>query len=91
MADFAEKHNIHLVIPFSIHAPEVYTNRHVFQIYQVPNDQVETTARRCAEWFKDYHPIVVDCGDSTSTKGPFTSNYRRQLEVRDIKYNIVSF
>ena len=64
MADFAEKHNIHLVIPFSIHAPEVYTNRHVFQIYQVPNDQVETTARRCAEWFKDYHSIVIDCGDA---------------------------
>ncbi len=90
MATFAAKNDIRLVIPFSIHAPEIYTNRNLFQVYQVPNDQVETTARRCVEWFKDYHPIIIDCGDTTSTKGAFTSTYRRQLEVRDIKYNITS-
>ena len=90
LSEFVEKHQILLVIPFSINAPEVYTNRQIFQVYQTPNDIVESTSRRCSEWFKDYHPVIVDCGDSTSTKGPFTSAYRRQLEINDVKYNLTS-
>ena len=90
LSDFVERNDIRLVIPFSIHAPELYSNRNIFQIYQVQNDIYETTARRCAEWFKDYHSIVIDCGDTTSMKGAFTFTYRRQLEVRDIPYSITS-
>ena len=90
LSDFIVRNDIRLVIPFSIHAPELYSNRNIFQIYQVQNDIYETTARRCAEWFKDYHSIVIDCGDTTSTKGAFTFTYRRQLEVRDIPYSITS-
>ena len=90
LSDFVERNDIRLVIPFSIHAPELYSNRNIFQIYQVQNDIYESTARRCADWFKDYHSIIVDCGDTTSTKGAFTFTYRRHLEVRDIPYSITS-
>jgi len=90
LSEFVEKHNILLVIPFSIKAPEIYFNRNIFQVYQMPNEQTETTARRCVEWFKGYHPIIVDCGDTTSTKGSFTATYRRQLEVKDIQYSLTS-
>lgn len=90
MSEFSVKHQSLLVIPFSIHAPELLTNRNIFQIYQNPDDLSESTARRCAQWFKDYHPIIIDCGDATSTKGAFTSAYRRQLEIMDVKYNLTS-
>lgn len=90
LAAFAQQHDIMLMIPFSIHAPEIYTNRNIFQVYQIPNDLVESTARRCSDWFKDYHPIIVDCGDTTSTKGAFTATLRRQLEVKNIQYNVTS-
>ena len=78
------------MIPFSIHAPELYTNRGLFQVYQSPNDQTESTARRCAQFFKGYHPVIIDCGDTTSTKGSFTSTYRRQLEIADVPYSITN-
>ena len=90
LARFVEKHDIMMVIPFSINAPDVYTNRHIFQVYQNPNEQNESTVRRFCEWFKDYHPVIVDCGDSTSTKGMFTSALRRSLEQRGIKYSITN-
>ena len=90
LSEFVEKNHSLLLIPFSIHAPELYTNRHIFQVYQAPNELTESTARRCANYFKDYHPIIVDCADSTSTKGSFTSTYRRQLEINDIKYSLTS-
>lgn len=90
LSEFAEQHDILLVVPFSIQSSEVFKNRRIFQVYQLPNEQVETTARRCVDWFKDYHPIIIDCADSASTKGLFTSTYRRLLEVKDIKYSLTS-
>jgi phage tail protein X len=90
LSEFAEQHHSLLVIPFSIHAPELYTNRQLFQIYQTPNETNDNTARRCVNWFKDYHPVIIDCADSTSTKGTFTSTYRRQLEINDIQYSLTS-
>lgn len=90
LSKFVDRHNIMMVIPFSINAPEVYSNRHIFQVYQNTNELNDKTVRRFCDWFKDYHPIIVDCGDSTSTKGPFTSALRRSLEQRGISYNITN-
>ena len=90
LSSFAEKHDIKLVIPFSIESPAVKTNKNVFQIYQRPSELNESTARRFCDWFKDYHPVIVDCGDTTSTKGGFTFALRRMLEERGVKYNITN-
>ena len=90
LSEFTEKHHSLLVIPFSIYAPEIFSNRGMFQVYQSTNDQTESTIRRCVQYFKDYHPVVIDCGDTTSTKGSFTFPYRRQLEIADIPYSITN-
>lgn len=90
LSDFTNRHDILLVIPFSINAPQLYNNKHIFQVYQPSNTLMETTAKRCAVWFKDYHFVIVDCQDANSTKGPFTSTLRRQLEVDGIRCNVTS-
>ncbi len=90
LSKFVEKNDILLMIPFSINAPELYTNRHIFQVYQNQNDLTESTVRRFCEWFKDYHPVIIDCDDATSTKGAFTSALRRQLDQRGMQYNLTS-
>ena len=90
LSNFVKKHNIMLVVPFSIRAPQLSTNKNIFQIYQNPESMTDVTARRCSEWFRDYHPIIVDCHDSTSTKGAFTTSLRHQLEQHDVLYNVTS-
>lgn len=90
LSKFVEKHDIRMVIPFSIDAPDVNQNRNIFQVYQNPNEQNEATIRRFCEWFKDYHPIIIDCADSLSTKAMFTSQLRRALDQRGITYNLTS-
>ncbi len=90
MSAFAKKHNIMLVVPFSINAPQIENNKNIFQIYQAPSTLNEVSARRCAEWFRDYHPIIVDCNDTTSTKGQFTAMLRKQFEQHDILYNVTN-
>lgn len=90
LSRFAEKNDILLVIPFSINAPDLYSNRNMFQVWQSPSSLNEVTARRFSEWFKDYHPVIVDCADSTSTKGAFTAALRRQLEYKGVRYSLTS-
>ena len=82
LSAFVTKHDIRLVIPFSINAPQLTTNRNIFQVYQSSTEQNEVIIARFIERFKNYHTVVVDCNDSTSKKGIFTFGLRRQMEQR---------
>ena len=90
LSAFASRHDIRLVIPFSINAPQLATNSHIFQIWQSPTDVNETTISHFLERFKNYHPVFIDCNDSTSKKGIFTFGLRRQLEQRGIQYSVIN-
>ena len=90
LSEFVKTYDIRLVIPFSINAPQLTTNRNLFQIYQSPTTQNEQTVTHFVSQFKDYHPVFIDCNDSTSKKGDFTTALRRQLEQRDIVYSITN-
>lgn len=90
LSDFVQEHDIRLVIPFSINAPQLATNRNIFQVWQSPTEINETTITRFMERFKKYHPVIIDCNDSTSRKGTFTTGLRRQLEQRGIVYSLTS-
>ena len=90
LSDFVSQHDIRLVIPFSISAPQLLTNRNIFQIWQSPTNINDATIAGFIERFKDYHPVFIDCNDSTSKKGNFTFGLRRQLENRQIEYSITN-
>ena len=90
LSNFVTAHDIQLVIPFSISAPQLVTNRHIFQIWQSPTNINDATIARFLERFKDYHPVFIDCNDTTSKKGTFTFGLRRQLESRNIDYSVTN-
>lgn len=90
LSAFAERHDIQLVIPFSINAPQLATNRRIFQIWQSPNEQNDASVNLFVDQFKDFHTVIIDCNDSTSKKGPFTTGVRRLLEQRGIVYSMTS-
>ena len=90
LSAFCQQHGTMLVIPFSIMAPQIAANTHIFQVYQSQESLNESTSRRFADWFKDYHPIIVDCDDPNSTKGSFTAALRKELESRHVSYSLTS-
>jgi hypothetical protein len=90
LSEFVKTYDIRLVIPFSINAPQLTTNRNIFQIWQSPTTVNEETINRFMERFKDYHPVFIDCNDTTSNKGIFTFGLRRQLEQQGIEYSITN-
>ena len=90
LSNFVTNHDIRLVIPFSISAPQLVTNRNIFQIWQSPTNINDATITHFLEKFNGYHPVFIDCNDSTSKKGNFTFGLRRQLENRQIEYHVTN-
>ncbi len=86
---FCQQHGVMLVVPFTV-APQVAANSHVFQVCQDPTQSMATTARRFIEWFRGYNPIIIDCSDPHSTKGPFTSALRQQFDGLGTRYVLTS-
>ena len=90
LGDFAKENDIRLLIPFSINTDETVTNPNIYQVYQNGNLLNETYVFRLYERFKDHHVVIIDCNDSTSTKGGFTATLRRKLEQEGRKYSITN-
>lgn len=90
LSAFCQQNGTMLVIPFSINAPQLGSNKFIFQVYQSPEGLVEPTAHRFAEWFKDRHPVIVDCDNSNSTKGKFTTAVRKEFSSRHIDFSLTS-
>ncbi len=90
LSDFVLTNDIRLFIPFSIASQEVYDNYNIFQAYQNGNQLNEAYVQRFYERFKDCHPVIIDCNDTTSTKGAFSTALRRQLEQHGIEYSITN-
>jgi len=90
IGDFAKQHNSKVLIPFSISTDEIFTNRQMFQVYQSPIDLNESVIEKYMERFPEHHAVFIDCNDSTSQKGMFTSGLRRRLETKGAKYSITN-
>ena len=90
LADYCKAKKIRLVIPFSITGNEVETNSQIFQIYQNNSFFNEKSIEVFLSKFKPYHPIFIDCNDTSSDKGIFTFGLRKKLEEQGISYGITN-
>jgi len=88
LGDFAQKNDIRVLIPFSINSNEVFDNGNLFQVFQNGNQTNNGYVFRFYQRFKDSHVVIIDCNDSTSTKGSFTTVLRRKLEQEGATYSI---
>lgn len=90
LSDFCKAYNIKLVIPFSITGNDVDYNQNIFQVYQDNTRFNSSAITAYIERFSDSHPVFIDCNDSTSRKGDFTSSLRKVLDAKKIAYNITN-
>lgn len=90
IGDFCRKNGQRLVVPFSIKGSGVQTNSAVFQVYQSDDELNARAIEAFLQRFKGYHPIFIDCNDTTSRKGIFTFAVRRRLEQEGIKGSVTN-
>ena len=90
LSDFSKANDVRIFIPFSINSPELLSNANIFQVFQNGNQLNEAYVERFYQRFKGCHTVIIDCNDSTSTKGIFTSALRRKLEQEGKQYSITN-
>lgn len=90
VSNFVKQHNIKLFIPFSIDAPQIKSNASIYQVYQTNQEINASIVSRFLRQFKNHHTVIIDCQDSTSTKGAFTSLLRSQLKSSGRSFSITS-
>ena len=90
LGDFALRNDIRVLIPFSINGNDVFDNSNLFQVFQNGNQTNNSYVFRFYQRFKDSHVVIIDCNDSTSTKGSFTTVLRRKLEQEGVPYTITN-
>lgn len=86
LAEFCKKHNVRLVMPFSITADDATTNPNVFQIYQNDSQLSGHSIGAFVERFSRTHrPIFINCNTPADGKFAFTKALRETLESKGIK------
>lgn len=90
LGNFCKAYNIKMVIPFSISGNDVEKNPQIYQVYQSPDDLNSATIQHVVEQFGKYHPVIIDCNDTTSRKGTFTLALRKILEKKKVEYDITN-
>jgi hypothetical protein len=90
LSNFVKVNNIKLFVPFSISASEVYTNNNIFQVYRPDTNSNFDIVAHFIQKFSGFNPIFIDCNDTASTKGSFTSELRRQLDSSKTDYAITN-
>lgn len=80
MGDFCKAYGIKMIIPFSITGNDADKNSNIYQVYQSPDDLNATAIQQIAEYYANYHVVVIDCNDTTSKKGTFTFALRQVLK-----------
>ncbi len=90
IGNFCQRHDIPLVIPFSINGNDVTVNPMIYQVYQSEAALTESSVNAFMDRVGSRHVVFIDCNDSTSRKGHFTSALRKRLEANGVKYNITN-
>lgn len=90
LGEFCKAYNIKMVIPFSISGNDVDKNTQIYQVYQSADDLNATAIQHVVEHFSGYHPVIIDCNDTTSRKGTFTFALRKVLEKKGVQPSITN-
>jgi murein DD-endopeptidase MepM/ murein hydrolase activator NlpD len=90
LGDFCLRKGIKLIIPFSISGNDVETNPNIYEVYQNDKELNDMTIKNFINRFSNYHPVFIDCNDTTTKKGTFTFGLRNKLDAMGIKYSITN-
>lgn len=92
VSDYAKRHKIKAVIPFSNNVPQVNSNKYLFQIVSPQNLFFESLATECAERWKGKHVLIVepDSAGIRYNKREFTDLLIPKLEANGTKHMYIA-
>lgn len=90
VADFAQKHNIKYIIPFTSKNDDVLSNACVYQVNTPHSYLYSKAAQAGSDLFSDYNIVFVDIKDKEE-KPEFIKAFKAELQQRNIPFKVVSY
>ncbi|WMI43671.1 LysM peptidoglycan-binding domain-containing protein [Parabacteroides distasonis] len=90
IADFAQKHNIKYVIPFTSKNDDVLSNANVYQVNTPHSYLYSKAAQAGCDLFSDYNIILVNIKDKEE-KPEFIKAFKTEMQQRDIPFKEVTY
>jgi len=86
MADFAEKNNIRLVVPFTSKGDEVFNNPSVYQINTPQSYLYSEVYEHYLRKFPNAHVVFLDAETGHTDKDPFINGLKEELMSNQITF-----
>ena len=86
LANFADKNNIRLVIPFSPKVDEVFKNPHIYQVNTPQSYLYSEVYEHFTRKFSDSNVIFLDAGNGDHEKDEFINGMKTELKNKGISY-----
>lgn len=86
MADFAEKNNIRLVVPFTSKSDEVFNNPSVYQINTPQSYLYSEVYEHYLRKFPDAHVVFLDAETGHTDKDDFIKGLKEELKNKQITF-----
>ena len=90
IADFAQKHKIKYVIPFTSKNDDVLSNANVYQVNTPHSYLYSKAAQAGCDLFSDYNIILVNIKDKEE-KPEFIKAFKTEMQQRDIPFKEVTY
>lgn len=90
IADFAQKHNIKYVIPFTSKNDDVLSNATVYQVNTPHSYLYAKAAQAGCDIFSDYNIILLNIKD-TEEKTDFIKTFKSEMKQRHIPFNELNY
>ncbi|MFS2674043.1 LysM peptidoglycan-binding domain-containing protein [Parabacteroides distasonis] len=90
IVDFAQKHNIKYVIPFTSKNDDVLSNANVYQVNTPHSYLYSKAAQAGCDLFSDYNIILVNIKDKEE-KPEFIKAFKTEMQQRDIPFKEVTY
>ena len=90
IADFAQKHNIKYVSPFTSKNDDVLSNANVYQVNTPHSYLYSKAAQAGCDLFSDYNIILVNIKDKEE-KPEFIKAFKTEMQQRDIPFKEVTY
>ena len=86
MADFAKKHNIRLVVPFTSKSDEVFDNPSVYQINTPQSYLYSEVYEHYLRKFENAHVVFLDAETGHNDKDDFIKGLKEELKNKQITF-----
>ena len=90
MAQFANKHNIRLVVPFAPKVEQVFNNPQVYQVNTPQSYLYSEVYEHFVRKFSDRHIIFLNPGNVEQEKAEFINGMKNELKDNGIQYREIT-